>query len=80
MAKQKQVKAEWHKASEILPSGNVVEGIVCLAMPSPKCVIYGNYADKNGKTVCGFHDLLDNGKIKEYSVQLWSHFPFPESK
>lgn len=74
MAK-KSIKVEWNKASEILPHGNILEGIVVITMPTPRCMMYGQY-EKDGKKLIGFHDLLDNGKIKEYSIKEWSYFPF----
>ena len=74
MAKNKSVKVEWHKSSEILPHGNMVQGEVVLAMPNARVCMYGNY-EKDGKTVVGFHDEI-NGKIKEIKVSEWAYYPF----
>ena len=76
MAKQKLIKVEWWKTSEMLPTGNTLEGIICLGLPSPKTCMYGKYENKEGKSVIGFHDL-ENGKLREYKVDLWAYYPMP---
>ena len=67
---------KWFKCSDELPKGNMVDGIICLTYPVPKCAMFGDYVDKDGKKQTGFHDF--DIKLREYKVTHWAYITYPE--